>query len=85
MGPYGTIPGGRSIECAGYFSFAAGYRAKARHTGSFVWGDLTEADATSWAPNQFQVRANGGAVFSTGGSGLKVDGSAVLTESKLPR
>ena len=38
-------------------SFAAGNRAKALHTGSFVWADSTYADFASTAANQFLVRA----------------------------
>lgn len=64
LGPYGTVPGGGSNECAGYYSFAAGYRAKARHTGSFVWGDSTAADFASTGSNQFCIRAGGGVRLS---------------------
>lgn len=56
---YATIPGGSQNSAASH-AFAAGYRAKANHPGSFVWADATEADFPSTAPNQFRVRASGG-------------------------
>lgn len=55
-----TVPGGAANAASGDFSFAAGRRAKALHAGSFVWGDATDADVTSTAPNQFLIRASGG-------------------------
>ena len=45
---------------------AAGYRAKALHNGSFVWGDFNEADYSSTAANQFRVRATGGFHLNSG-------------------
>ena len=41
---------------------AAGRRAKAVNTGSFVWADSTNADFTSTADNQFSIRATNGVV-----------------------
>ena len=41
-------------------AFAAGHRAKALHTGSFVWADSTESDFTTSGTNQFLIRASGG-------------------------
>ena len=58
-GLHATIPGGDSNSAA-QRAFAAGTRAKAVHTGAFVWGDSTDADFTSTANNQFIVRASGG-------------------------
>lgn len=60
---YSTVPGGLSNEANAAFSFAAGRRAVAAHTGSFVWADSTDADFTSTGANQFNVRAEGGAGF----------------------
>lgn len=65
--PYATIPGGRANAATNY-AFAAGYRAKANHTGTFVWADSTAADFASTTNNQFSVRANGGVRFSTDAS-----------------
>jgi hypothetical protein len=58
-GNYGTVPGGQG-NTAGSFSMAAGRRAKAVNTGSFVWADSTNADFTSTADNQFSIRAANG-------------------------
>lgn len=55
-----TVPGGLGNAATGYFSFAAGQRAKANHDGAFVWADATNADVASTAANQFVVRAKGG-------------------------
>jgi len=63
-----TVPGGYGNTAQGHYSFAAGYRAKANHDGTFVWADSTGADFASTAANQFAVRANGGALV-TGASG----------------
>lgn len=62
-GNQGTVPGGDSNSAGGIASFAAGRRAKALHTGSFVWGDATAADVSSTADNQFTARASGGVRF----------------------
>jgi len=72
---YATIPGGR-MNLATNFAFAAGNRAKAIHTGAFVWGDSTEADFASTAANQFLVRAAGGVGINTNNpqSALHVNG-----------
>jgi hypothetical protein len=63
-----TVPGGNSNRADGMLSFAAGYRAVATGyaNGSFVWSDFNEFDTTSYAPNQFLVRATGGFWFGTG-------------------
>ncbi len=58
--PWSVVPGGKNNSAAGRYSFAAGYRAKANHMGTFVWADSTDADIASTAINQFIVRASGG-------------------------
>jgi hypothetical protein len=63
--PWSTIPGGSNNTAAGSRSFAAGNRAKANHTGAFVWADSTDADIASTVANQFIVRASGGVYFYT--------------------
>ena len=78
-GTWGMIPGGRDNYVNGSYSLAAGRRAKATHAGAFVWADNTDADFTSAAAKTFNVRANGGVAFTTGGSGFAVDGNSVLT------
>ena len=60
-----TVPGGILNSAAGFSSFAAGFRAKANHTGAFVWADSTDADFPSTANNQFLIRASGGVGIGT--------------------
>ncbi len=74
---YATIPGGLQNSATNY-AFAAGRRAKANHTGAFVWADSTDADFASTVPNQFNVRASGGVRFS---ANLNVGGLFVLSNS----
>jgi hypothetical protein len=64
-GGYSTVPGGSYNTAHGYMSFAAGQRAKATNTGTFVWADSTNTDFTSTADNQFLVRAGGGVGINT--------------------
>lgn len=61
---YATVPGGYE-NAATNFAFAAGRRAKANHTGAFVWGDSTDTDFASTAANQFLIRAQGGVGVNT--------------------
>lgn len=70
-----TVAGGVNNRAGGSYSFAAGFRAKALHDGSFVWADATNSDFSSTSAGQFAVRANGGVVFSTGGAPITVNGS----------
>lgn len=76
-GQFSTVPGGTNNAATGDFSFAAGNRAKANNTGSFVWADSQNSDFASTAANQFNVRASGGVRFVTGGAGVTIDGVAV--------
>jgi hypothetical protein len=69
---YATVPGGDQNLAAATNSFAAGHRAKATQTGSFVWADATEVDYDPFrAPqpggvdNSFNVRASGGVYLAT--------------------
>lgn len=57
---YAAIPGGESNEVRGDYALAAGRRAQALHNGAFVWGDSTNANVASTAPDQFVIRASGG-------------------------
>lgn len=67
-GYFATIPGGDDNFATNH-AFAAGHRAKAIHTGSFVWGDWTGADIASAADNSVTFRASGGyRLFSSGGA-----------------
>jgi hypothetical protein len=62
---YATIPGGYENTATSH-AYAAGSRAKANHTGSFVWSDSSIFDFSSTASNQFNVRATGGVRLVTG-------------------
>jgi len=63
-------------------SVALGYRAKANHTGSFVFADFTVADVESTATDQFTCRFSGGYEFKGGDanfeSGLSFSGGQVV-------
>ncbi|HEX3467957.1 MAG TPA: tail fiber domain-containing protein [Candidatus Elarobacter sp.] len=66
-GSFATIPGGYVNSAAGTYSFAAGARASAAQTGTFVWSDGSDGDAilTSARAYQFLARASGGVTFWT--------------------
>ncbi len=76
-GQYATVPGGVSNVAGAQYSFAAGRQAKAYHQGAFVWADSQGVDFVSTANDQFNVRAQGGVRFVTGGAGMTVDGQPV--------
>jgi len=64
-GPAATVPGGDNNVALGWWSLAAGRRAKANHDGTFVWADSTDADFTSTGFHQFLIRAGGGVGINT--------------------
>lgn len=83
-----VIPGGRenAIGADAAFAFAAGRRAKANHSGSFVWADQgvgsAGTDFTSTTSNQFLIRATGGVGINTNataGAALTVAGTVQAT------
>jgi N-acetylneuraminic acid mutarotase len=80
-GTYAAVPGGLQNSAAGAYSLAAGRRAQALHDGSFAWGDSTDADLASTAPDQFLVRAAGGVGIGTDSptSPLTVEGAIEST------
>jgi len=83
-GTASSVPGGFDNEASGNYSLAAGYRAKAQHSGSFVWADNVKADFASTADGQFLIRANGGVGIGTnspGDSQLYVQGSNCCTDA----
>jgi len=81
-GSAGTVPGGYLNNAAGNMSFAAGYRAKANHTGSFVWSDSSLGfDFTSSATNQFSARCTGGARFVSAVNGIGTPTAGVTLAS----
>jgi hypothetical protein len=65
------VPGGAHNVADGTNSFAAGRRAKANFNGMFVWADNSAFDfpfpeePREIGPNEFLVRATGGATFVT--------------------
>jgi hypothetical protein len=65
-----VIPGGMLNNASGDYSFAAGTAANAIHKGAFVWADSQSGLFNSTANNQFNVRASGGVLFTSGTSGL---------------
>jgi hypothetical protein len=64
-GPCAAVPGGENNYANGSWSFAAGYRAKALHNGTFVWADNLYADFASTGQGQFLIRASGGVGIGT--------------------
>ena len=70
-GAYATVPGGQNNSAATY-SMAAGRRAKAVNTGSFVWADSINADFSSTVDNQFAIRAATGQFIANDAGGAKV-------------
>jgi hypothetical protein len=81
-----TVPGGSLNRASGNFSFAAGYRARADHIGTFVWGDFTAADFISTGDNQFLIRASGGVGIGTNSpsEALDVAGTVRMTGLSMP-
>jgi hypothetical protein len=64
LGAFSTVPGGRKNRADGEYGFAAGYKARAKHDGTFVWNDrsiTTGNDSLlSTNTNQFILRAVNG-------------------------
>ena len=81
-----AVLGGDSNVASETLAYAAGYRAKANHLGSFVWGDFTTEDFASTADNQFLIRANGGVgIGSNDPKGrLEIQGGADNTGANDP-
>ncbi|MCK4597432.1 hypothetical protein KAU04_05305, partial [bacterium] len=69
QGDYSVVPGGRGNPAAGDYSFAAGRRAKATHSGTFVWADDTDLDFGSSMQNEFKVRASNGMTVISANTG----------------
>ncbi|MBU0677300.1 MAG: hypothetical protein KJ626_04215 [Verrucomicrobia bacterium] len=83
---YSMIPGGANnrIGPGADYAFAAGRRARADHSGTFVWADNRDWEFTSTAGDQFIVRAGGGIGLGTAspGSGtVTINGDLVITNS----
>jgi trimeric autotransporter adhesin len=71
-----TVPGGFQNTAQGSFSFAAGYRAKAIHDGSFVWADSRNFDFASNADDKVRFRCSSGfdIITAINGSGVPTAG-----------
>ncbi len=85
-GIYATVPGGIENVASASASFAAGARAKARHSGTFVWSEGTVFSST--AVNQFLISAPGGVGIGTNSpqAALHVVGENIRVEQNgLPR
>jgi hypothetical protein len=82
-----TVPGGLNNRAAGHNSFAAGFQAKAIHSGSFVWNDLSRLANTdtlvTTGDNQFLIRAAGGVGIGTNepNSQLSIVGTTDMSDS----
>ena len=59
-GDCAVVPGGRDNMATAPFSFAAGRKASAVHTGAFVWADSANATFSSTTNDQFAIRATNG-------------------------
>lgn len=83
---YAAIPGGQANRVAGEYGFAAGRRAKANHSGAFVWADAQNTDYASTASNQFLVRASGGVGINNNNptAALHVGGTAGVDGIRFP-
>lgn len=80
-GQQSTVPGGSGNLASGNSSLAAGNMAQATNAGAFVWADAEGTPFRSTNNNSFNVRATGGVIFDTAGTGMKLDGAPVLTSS----
>lgn len=63
-----AVPGGSFNQANGEYSFAAGFRARADHTGSFAWAgyvDDNDEEFITTNSQQFLIRARGGVGIGT--------------------
>jgi len=63
---HAIVLGGESSVAGADHSLAAGYYARADHSGSFVWSDFSFGPFASSNKNEFAVRATGGTRFVSG-------------------
>jgi len=78
-----SVPGGSNNIAGGTNSFAAGQRARATNTGTFVWADSSVTNEFgSTSNNQFLIRATGGVGINTnnpGSNALSVGGRTQIS------
>jgi|GEM_PF-1480342 len=75
---------GNDTTASGECSTAMGSRARANHTGTFVWADKTAADFPSGQNNEFAIRASGGMRVSSDNSiitGFNIENTTIPTGS----
>jgi hypothetical protein len=78
-GTHATVPGGYDNAAEAQDSFAAGYGAKARNAGAFVWSDdASTSPVQSTKNDQFIARASGGYILysDTSGDGANLPGGS---------
>ncbi len=83
VGKSSAVLGGYWNTASGNYSLAAGHRARAVHSGSFVWADSTDSDFSSSTYNEFAVRATGGVKLNVdeSGSGLRIEPNSTSPNS----
>lgn len=82
-GDYAVVPGGRDNDITGDYSFAAGWKARVHHDGTFAWADASDEYLHSTADNQFLVRATGGVSFTTDGAPFHINGKPVYQPANM--
>lgn len=83
-GAYATILGGQNNKAMGDFSLAGGFRAKALHHGSFVWGDHLGQVMSTNAANQFLIKASNGVGFGTNQTTTEGNKSTLTIKKTTP-
>ncbi|MSR88196.1 MAG: hypothetical protein EXS67_00895 [Candidatus Margulisbacteria bacterium] len=83
-GAYSTILGGENNKAMGDFSLASGYRAKALHHGSFVWGDRSGTALSTIALNQFLVKVSNGVGIGTALTSIEGKKSTLTIKKVTP-
>ena len=64
-GNHSMVLGGRYNKATKGYGLAAGHKARALHSGAFVWADLCPTVTKSTKNNQYVARASGGVKFYT--------------------
>ena len=78
-GDYSAVPGGERNGAAGANSFAAGQRAKANHSGTFIWADNSGTNFASTADKQFLIRASNGVGINKNDPATALDVNGTIT------
>lgn len=85
VGSISTVAGGANNTAGATYSFAAGRRAKATNSGTFVWADSQDNDFGSTNADSFNVRASGGMSLDLGTNGISFRSAtaAAVTRTNL--